>query len=139
MPLSVYDNLLNFEREIDELFQDFGGVPTFGAARYYPAIDIVDHPEQTELIAELPGIAKEDVHINVNNGLLTISGERKLPAVPEKAQWIRNEVRTGPFSRSIQLPKQAKADGITAEMTNGVLKILLPKAEEAKPREIRIK
>jgi HSP20 family protein len=102
-------------------------------------MNIFDTNEDIVLVAELPGVGKEDIHLSVDDGLLTISGERKMAATPDKAQWLRNEIRTGEFSRVIELPRQVNPDKITAELSNGILRVILPKAEEAKPREVKIK
>jgi HSP20 family protein len=143
MALSVFDDILNFEREIGGLFQGFtrGAVPgrIFHSQEQYPLMNVYDSKEEFVIVAELPGVKKDDIRLTVDNGLLTISGERKTQSTPEKAEWLRNEIQTGNFSRVIGLPRQVNASGISAELTNGILRVVLPKAEEAKPREVKIK
>jgi len=141
MALSVFDDILNLEREIGGLFQGFtrGAVPGRILHSEYPLMNVYDSKEEFEVVAELPGVKKEDIRLTLDNGLLTISGERKTYATPEKAEWLRNEIQTGSFSRVIGLPRQVNASGISAELTNGILRVVLPKAEEAKPREVKIK
>jgi HSP20 family protein len=143
MALSVFDDILNLEREIGGLFQGFtsGGVPgrILHSQDQYPLMNVYDSKEEFVIVAELPGVKKEDIRLTVDNGLLTISGERKTHATPEKAEWLRNEIQTGNFSRVIGLPRQVNAGGISAELANGILRVVLPKAEEAKPREVKIK
>jgi HSP20 family protein len=143
MALTVFDDILNLEREIGGLFQGFAGRALPGrflqTGERYPLMNIFDTNEDIVLVAELPGVGKEDIHLSVDDGLLTISGERKMAATPDKAQWLRNEIRTGEFSRVIELPRQVNPDKITAELSNGILRVILPKAEEAKPREVKIK
>jgi HSP20 family protein len=143
MALSVFDDILNLEREIGGLFQGFtrGTVPgrIFHSQEQYPLMNVYDSKEEFVIVAELPGVKKEDIRLTVDNGMLTISGERKTHATPEKAEWLRNEIQTGNFSRVIGLPRQVNASGISAELTNGILRVVLPKAEEAKPREVKIK
>jgi HSP20 family protein len=106
--------------------------------KYAPAIDVVENESETMLVAELPGVSKEDIKISMENNLLTITGSRRSNALPEKANWVRNEIRTGDFVRTIQLPEGIATEKISAEMNSGLLKVTLPKAEEVKPREIRI-
>lgn len=133
----MLNNIMDFEREIDSVFGNFLG-NTSVQRKSTPAIDIVEKEHETQLVAELPGVAKEDVKIAVENGVLTISGTRKSPALPEKANWVRNEIRAGEFTRTFTLPKGIQLEKIGAELVNGLLTITLPKAEEVKPREIRI-
>lgn len=143
MALTVFDDILNLERQIGSLFQGFtgGGVPGqfYRAGEQYPLMNIIDNSDEITIVAELPGVKKEDVHLTLDNGLLTISGERKSPAAPDGVEWLRNEIRTGAFSRVIELPRQVNVEKISAELSNGILRVVLPKAEEAKPRDVRIK
>ena len=143
MALTVFDDILNLERQIGSLFQGFtrGAVPGqfYRTGEQYPLMNIADNNEAIVIMAELPGVKKEDVHLTLDNGLLTISGERKSVVTPEGVEWLRNEIRTGAFSRAIELPRQVNVERISAELTNGILRVVLPKAEEAKPREVRIK
>jgi HSP20 family protein len=143
MALTVFDDILNFEREIGNLFQGFEGTALPGkflhGAEQYPSLNVFDTTDEIVLVAELPGVRKEDIHLTVENGLLTISGERKMHAMPEQAAWLRNEKRTGNFSRVVELPRLVNTDKISAELSNGILRVALPKAEEAKPREVKIK
>lgn len=142
MTLTVFDDILSLERQIGNLFQGFAGGVAPGRfvrpGEQYPPMNISDGNDEIVLIAELPGVRKEDLHLKVDNGLLTVSGERKTTATPEGVEWLRNEIRTGTFSRVIELPRQVRTDQISAELSNGILRIVLPKAEEAKPREVRI-
>lgn len=136
---SLWDEIAGLEREINRMFETNPESRDAASRTYAPAINVVENSNETVLVAELPGVHKDDVKISVEKDLLTISGERKQQAIPEKAQWLRNEIRTGEFARSIRLPKGVDHTNISAELTNGVLRIVLPKAEEVKPREIRVK
>ncbi len=135
---SLWNEIADFEREIDRVFDSSPNASTAAAQTFAPAIDVLENGENTVLVAELPGVSKEDVKITLENDVVTIRGSRKSNALPEKAQWIRSEIRAGDFARSVRLPKGVDAAKISAEITNGILKIVLPKAEEVKPREIRI-
>lgn len=132
-------DITDFDRHIQDVFGDvYESLPS---ARYgrYPVFDLAEYENESILIAEMPGVRKEDLKISVDNGFLTITGERKPYEMPEGSNWVRNEIRTGTFSRSIELPHEVDADHISAELRNGILRITLPKAETIKPREIRIK
>ncbi len=137
---SAGDVNFDFEREIDTMFGDILNTRVIEPARRpSPSLDVAEQDNETIVVAELPGVRKEDVKVSVHDGVLTISGERKAHQLPEKSAWVRNEISTGQFSRSIQLPHEVQMNGISAELTNGVLRIVLPKAEEARPREIQVK
>ena len=143
MALTVFDDILSLERQIGNIFQAFTGgtdpAHFLHSGGQYPLMNISDSNEEIVLVAELPGVKKEDIRLTFDNGLLTISGERKMVTMPEKAEWLRNEIRTGNFSRVIELPRQVNFDQISAELSNGILRVVLPKAEEARPREVSIK
>jgi HSP20 family protein len=88
---------------------------------------------------EVPGVKPEDLDITLEDGLLTIQGERRFTSESSEEQYHRVERRYGSFRRSITLPSQVKADAIEASFDNGVLEVVVPKAEEAKPRKISVR
>jgi len=134
---SPFESISSFEQEIDQLFGGFLGA---GAARRkYPALDVAEYEGESVIIAEVPGVRKEDVKISVHDGMLTISGARKETATPEKSTWLRNEIHAGEFSRTVQLPHEVDLNSVGAELTDGVLRIVLPKTAAARPQEIRVK
>jgi HSP20 family protein len=103
-----------------------------------PAMDIVDQENELVVTAELPGMKKEDVKITFENNVLNVSGERK-PTVPaEKSQVLLKEIGTQGFNRSVKFGYEVDTEKISAEMSEGILKITLPKAESVKAREIQI-
>jgi HSP20 family protein len=102
-------------------------------------MDVRDHGNELIVTAVIPGVQKEDVNVTLDKGVLTISGERKGPELPKDASWISNEIPSGTFSRSIELPARIASNGIQAELENGVLRVVLPKSEEERPRQISIK
>lgn len=137
MPRPAWKNVAGFEREIDSLFN---GILSAGTGRMHsPAVDFVERQDETVAMIEVPGVAKDDLKISLEEDLLTIRGERKASKLPEDARWIRSERSSGEFSRTLQLPYPVKVEAVTAELVNGILSITLPKAEEARPREIGIK
>ena len=135
----TFNSIFDFQDEIDDLFGNLLGTHMPARVLEFPSLDLTDDENNTMVVAEMPGVRKEDIKVSVQNGLLTISGERKDASLPEGSSWIRNEIRTGKFNRAIVLPHAVNAKEISAELNNGVLKILLPKAEEARSREIPVK
>lgn len=133
------NDIVDFDRNIQNVFGDMLETFPVSRTRHYPRFDLAEYENESVIIAEMPGVRKDDLKISIENGYLTISGERKPYDMPEGSNWIRNEIRTGKFTRSIELPHAIEADKISAEMKDGILRIELPKAETIKPREIRIK
>ena len=104
-----------------------------------PALDIVEQENEIVVNAELPGLKKEDIKITFENNILTLSSEKKPAEVSEKATVLLKEIRNSDFNRSVKFEYEIDATKISAEMSNGILTITLPKAEEAKPKQIEVK
>jgi HSP20 family protein len=104
-----------------------------------PALDISERKDAYLVTVELPGLKSEDLDITMEDGLLTIKGERQFTSESSEQQFHRVERRYGAFRRSITLPAQVQADHIEATFDNGVLQIVVPKAEEAKPKRIQVR
>jgi HSP20 family protein len=104
-----------------------------------PALDISERKDAYLVTVELPGIEADDLQITMEDGLLTIQGERQFAQESSEQQFHRVERRYGAFRRSITLPAQVQADQIEASFDNGVLEVMVPKAEEAKPKRIRVR
>lgn len=113
--------------------------PVGVAPGVFPAINVWQGDEAVAITAELAGIEPADIDISVKDNVLTLSGERKAPEVPEDARWHRNERGYGKFTRAIRLPFAATDDKVEARMTNGVLHIVVGRPEEDKPKKIEIK
>jgi len=105
---------------------------------WMPAVDIHETTDNIVLRADLPGMNKDDVKVVVHDNMLTLKGERKSEKKEERASYYRMERVCGSFYRSFSLPSMVDASKIKAGYTNGVLEIVLPKVEEAKPKEIAI-
>ncbi|MFH1851901.1 MAG: Hsp20/alpha crystallin family protein [Candidatus Neomarinimicrobiota bacterium] len=127
----------SFDRMFRDFFQD-DYEEEAGTLRWAPSTDINENENGYTVIADLPGLDKKDVHINVKDNVLTISGERKYEK-DEKSSFHRRERLHGTFQRCFRLPAMIDEDKINAKFKNGILTIDLPKAEEVKPREIEIK
>ncbi|MBP1705028.1 MAG: heat shock protein Hsp20 [Chloroflexi bacterium] len=138
---SPFDELFSLRRAMDRLFDDDLVRPrvwrplTLGAE---PALDITTTPDELVVKASLPGWNPEDVDITLTGSTLTISGEMKEEARREEESWILNEIRRGSFSRTLELPEGLVGDRTTASYEHGVLTLRIPKAEEIKPKQIRI-
>jgi HSP20 family protein len=109
------------------------------ATAWAPALDISERKDAYLVTVELPGVGVDDLEITMEDGLLTIQGERQFAHGSSEQQFHRVERRYGAFRRSITLPAQVQADQIEASFDHGVLQIVVPKAEEAKPKRIQVR
>jgi len=105
---------------------------------WYPRVDILESKDAYTIRAELPGMKKEDFNLELKDGTLTLSGERKAEKAAEGVEYRTVERVEGKFFRSFSLPETVKHDGIQAACKDGILEIHVPKAEAAKPRQIEI-
>jgi HSP20 family protein len=137
-PIRELDSL---QSDMNRLFDRFfdnraGGNGT--VRRWIPAMDLVESEDQIVLRADLPGMSEEDVEIEIKDGVLTVSGERKAEHERKGEGFHRVERAFGRFSRSLTLPKGVVADHVTAGFDNGVLEVKVPKPEETKPTRVQI-
>ena len=109
------------------------------ATAWAPALDISERKDAYLVTVELPGVEAEDLEITLEDGLLTIQGERQFTSESSEQQFHRVERRYGAFRRSITLPAQVQAEQIEASFDNGVLQIVVPKMEEATPKRIQVR
>ena len=127
-----------FDQAFDRFFESplalSSGTQFLGA--WGPAIDLYDEKENLVLKAEIPGMKKEDIEVSLQEGFLSISGERK--ESHESAETHRSERFVGRFHRTLSLPVKVQGDKIKATYKDGVLRVVLPKAEEAKPKQIPV-
>jgi HSP20 family protein len=135
-----FDELERMRRELDRLSGDFTGnvfrLPTAGV---FPLVNVTEDQNAYYVRAELPGVKTDELSISVTGETLTLSGERKLPGESEKASYHRREREAGAFSRVISLPTRLDVEQVNAHAEDGVLTVVLPKAESAKPRQIAVK
>lgn len=138
---SPFDELFTLRRAMDRLFDDDFVRPrtwrpvTLGAE---PALDIMTTPDELVVKASLPGWKPEDVEITLTGSTLVIAGELKEEARRDNESWVLNEIRRSSFSRTLELPEGLLGDRATASFENGVLTLRMPKAEEVKPKQIKI-
>jgi HSP20 family protein len=134
-----YPELTRLSDEMTRMFgRALGDVRGGSPQSWTPALDVIDTPEAIVLKADLPGVSPEDVSIEFHEDTLTLTGERRFTDKVEDGRYHRLERSYGRFSRSLTLPKDVKADEISATFEEGVLEVRVPKAEEVKPRQIRI-
>jgi HSP20 family protein len=135
--------MVSLRSAMDRLFEDSFVSPmswrtVSGGETVTPAIDVHETQDDIVVTAVLPGIAPEDVDITMTGQSLTLRGEFKTDESVEREQYLYRERRFGSFSRSLQLPVRVEGDRAEATFTNGILTLRVPKAEEVKPRQIRI-
>jgi len=128
-----------FDRLINDVFTGFNRLPNTFDETWAPRVDISETENEFKVALEIPGIDKENLSINVKDSVLTIKGEKKAEEKTEGVNFLRMERNYGEFERQFKLSKNIITDKIAAEYKNGVLNITLPKAEEAKPKEIAVK
>ncbi len=121
---------------MDRLFEDSVITPKSGGAM--PKIDIRDKKNAIEVKAELPGMAEEDIEIEVSDGVMTISGEKKTEKEEKNEEYYYKESHSGSFSRSFTLPTDVKEEKAEAEMKHGILTITIPKIEPKKATKVKI-
>ena len=123
-------------RFIDSFFS--AHAPRSGAAPFTPSVDIEETPEEFVLRADLPGVAQQDVKVSLLGDTLTIRGERKEEKAAAEGALLRVERTSGMFERSFTLGTAVRSDGVKATYRDGVIEIRVPKAEEARTREIEV-
>ncbi len=111
---------------------------TLAAAQWTPTVDISEDDNEYLIKAELPEVKKEDVKVTVENGVLTLRGERKFEKEENGKKYHRIERSYGSFMRSLSMPDDADAEKVAADYKDGVLQIHLPKSEAKKPRQIEV-
>lgn len=129
----------DLEREVDRLLNSMN-LTLHGVrlGRSFPAVNFYEYADHYLLTAELPGVLREDLDLSIANGVLTLKGKRSNPEAVSDNNYRRAERYRGSWQRSITLPDRVREEGLKAELTNGILKIRLPKAEESQPRQIPI-
>ena len=130
------------QNEMNRLFNSFFDTPTPANGttfrRWIPAMDLVETESSFVLKADLPGLSESDVNIQLDDNVLTVSGERKSEHEDRKAGYYRVERSYGSFRRSLTLPEGVDADAVTATFENGVLEVTVPKPAQQAPRKVQI-
>jgi len=131
--------LQRLRMEMDRLFEEaFGDEGSWRGGTWAPPVDLYDTEEALILKAELPGLSKDDIHIEVHDRTLTLRGERKHEAEVKEERFQRRERAYGSFQRAFWLPTTVDTEKIQANFKDGVLELRIPKSEAAKPKKIAI-
>ena len=121
-------------------FDDFERIMDSDSAHFHSvASDVYETDDDVVVEMSLPGVKPEELNIQITGDTLTISGERKSVEEDKKKEYYQKQIRYGSFAQSVALPTNIKADAADAHFEHGVLKIVIPKAEEAKPKKIEVK
>ena len=136
-------DLMTLRQAMDRLFDDSFVRPSRGLEIFgrgiAPALDVYQTPSEVMVKATLPGVKGEDVNIDITGDTLTIKGESRAEQEVKREDYLYQERRYGAFSRSVVLPSGLKSDKTEATMEDGILTLTIPKAEEVKPRAIKVK
>jgi HSP20 family protein len=129
----------DIQSEVNRLFDNFFGRPANATGRaWVPPVDMYATKDDLVLALELPGVSEKDVTVSITGDLLTVKGERRFETQGKEEEHLHVERTYGKFERLVQLPMAVQADRVKATFRDGVLEIKLPKAEELKPKEIKI-
>lgn len=145
MALTTYDPLRQFEALSREMQRVAGPRPWHAdeaggvhASDWVPTVDIKEEEKHFAIYADIPGVEAKDIEISMENGVLTIKGERRLETKEESSRFSRSERAHGTFLRRFTLPDTADDDRISAKTKDGVLELVIPKREKAHPKKISV-
>ena len=135
-PASIFDDM---DKMINNVFENDWNFSVRSKTNWSPAVDVKESDNSFTLTADIPGLTKKEVKVNVTDGILSISGERKFEDEKESGNYHYRERRYGSFSRTFNLPETVNEEDISASFKNGILSIELPKHEVVLPKEREIK
>ena len=149
-PWRPFGELTGWERDMDRMLEEFFGrsVRPWWPERWFrfdemearpPAVDVFEEKDDIVVKAELPGMEKDNIEVNLTDHTLTIKGEKKKEGEVKKENYYRAERSYGSILRTLELPKEVQSDKVKAAFKNGILEIRMPKTEEAKSKEIKVK
>ena len=149
-PWRPFTDVSRWERDMDRMMEDFFGrrarswwpenwVPRRDMEVRAPALDVFEDKDDVVVKAELPGMNKENIEVNLTDSVLTIKGEKKKEEEIKEENYYRSERSYGSFVRSVELPTAVHGDKVKASFKNGILEVRAPKTEEAKSKEIKVK
>ncbi|MBI2998075.1 MAG: Hsp20/alpha crystallin family protein [Deltaproteobacteria bacterium] len=150
VPWRPFAEMARWEQGMERMFDDFFGRrlrpiwderwwPSRSADISVPFVDLYEEKDEIVAKVELPGIGKDDIQVNITDHLLTIRGEKKKEEETKEEDYYRSERAFGSFTRTLELPRAVQVEKAKASFKNGVLEIRLPKTEEAKRKEIKVK
>ena len=133
-----WDTIREFRGEMDRMFNRDVDAYTETASDWVPAVDIKEGKDAYEVVADVPGVNPKDIDISLEEGVLTVKGERKSESKNEAEGYTRTERVYGSFYRRFTLPETADAENISAKTEHGVLRLHIPKKEKALPKRITV-
>jgi HSP20 family protein len=136
---NFWDELERLRKQMSTISERFYGEPGEQFAGVFPLINVTEDKDNYYIRAELPGIKAEELELSVTGETLSISGERKLPSEGETVKYHRREREGGKFNRIFTLPGLIDTDRVEAKSRYGILTVILPKSEKAKPKQISVK
>ncbi|HHS12998.1 MAG TPA: Hsp20/alpha crystallin family protein [bacterium] len=131
-------SLMSLPSALDDFFRGFGLNFEEQDRIWMPIVDVAETEDAYEIKAEIPGLKKEDIKISLEEGMLTLQGEKKEEKEKEKRNYHRIERVYGAFHRSFRLPREVEADKIKARYEDGILSVVIPKSEKLKPKQIAV-
>jgi HSP20 family protein len=136
---SPFTEFERMKRQMERLMEGLSGSYPRPDAGVFPLINLTETKDSYHVRAELPGVSAGDLDIQATANSLSVSGERKIPAENKDARWHRREREAGKFSRMIAMPGEIDPNKVDASLVNGILTVVVPKAEIAKPRQIAVR
>jgi len=136
VPFEPFNDLARMQQRLDAMFEEMFGRTDTARTAWAPSVDVSKTPDAIVYSFDLPGLAADDVTIEIQNGMLLVSGERNEQKEEQHEGYYVRERGFGSFARSFSLPHGVAADDVKAEFTDGVLKITVPLPEETKPKRI---
>jgi HSP20 family protein len=133
-----FRELSSLQNEVNRLFSRAGGDIRADRQSWMPSADIIETDEAVRIKADLAGMDPKDIHVEVEDNVLTLSGERRFEEEVNEDKFYRIERRYGSFQRSVALPQGVNSDKIEAHYENGVLEVVIPKSEAVKPKKIPV-
>jgi HSP20 family protein len=134
-----WGNVSDIQTEVNRLFDNFFGRSSAAGGRAWaPPVDLYETKDDLVLTIEVPGVREKDVTVSITGDLLSVKGERRFEGEGKDHQFLHVERAYGKFERLVQLPIPVQTDKVKAVYRDGVLEITLPKAEEIKPKEIKV-
>lgn len=136
-------DLSSIQEKMNQLFEDTfsrtrGRDEALGKGMWTPAVDIFETEDAVVVKAEIPGVERDQIAVEIKDGILTLHGERKFEKEVKEENYHRIERAYGTFHRSFSLPSSVEQDKISAKFNEGVLEVTLPKKERAKPKQIKV-
>ena len=137
----LFEEIVPLRNKVDRIFNKFFDVaeePILTAAKWAPVADVIETKDAFIVRAELPGFDEKDINVEIENNVLALKGERKLETKLDEKDFRRVERNYGQFMRTFTLPPNVMTEKITAAYVNGVIEVIVPKKEEAKPKKITL-